>query len=436
MTAVVIVLSLLLGGFVVFGFAAAQRRRRAAKLAAELLASSGAENGVSGTLEECLTDLGARQKVLAAEMAESGMVRRLLEGVLSRMVQGVIVCDDEGKVVFRKYQQSLEASHHGRALVEAAAERVLEEALGKGATDDKPPCEAVLQEEVRLYGPPERFLRISAFVLAGGVAASIEDCTEQDRVEVMRRDFVDNISHELRTPVGAMSLLAETISEEEDEATVDVLSKRMISEAERMTRLIEELAELARVENDPGGERDSQALREVVEEVVERLKGAAEQRGTTVSVSVPDEPIVVLADRLQIASAVHNLLDNALKYSPGGNVNVRVQKLGEFAQLEVQDTGIGIPRRDQERIFERFYRVDRSRTTSSGGIGLGLTIVKHAAINHGGEISVDSLEGEGSTFTLKLPLLKKSALLALHGNAGESGRGTILSGIADEMSSS
>ena len=435
MTAVVIVLSLLLGGAAAFGAVTASRCRRARALASSLLGSAGSEDARE-TLEECLAALGGRQSGLAAELSESEMVRHLLEGILSRMVQGVMVCGADGRVIFRKYQKSLEASHHGQALVDAAVERVLEKA-GRVLTKGEPDGYAVM-EELRLYGPPERLLRISAFVLEGGAAALIEDCTEQDRVEVMRRDFVDNISHELRTPVGAMSLLAETIAEEDDETTVDVLSKRMISEAERMTRVIEELAELARVENDPEGDRGSQVLQEVVMEVVERLTGAAEQRRTKVSVSAPEDPIVVLADRLQIASAVHNLLDNALKYSPfGGNVSVRVRKLGECAQLEVQDTGVGIPRRDQKRIFERFYRVDRSRTASSGGIGLGLAIVRHIVINHGGEISVDSMEGEGSTFTLKLPLLKEVFPgCASEGDAAASGRGTILRSIADDLGTS
>lgn len=436
MTAVVIVLSLLLGGAAVLGAVTASRYRRARALASSLLGDSG-QDDAGATLEECLVDLGGRQSGLVTELSESETVRHLLEGILSRMVQGVMVCGADGRVVFRKYQKSLEASHHGQALVDAAVERVLEKVLGRVPTKEESDGHAVV-EELRLYGPPERLLRISAFVLEGGAAALIEDCTEQDRVEVMRRDFVDNISHELRTPVGAMSLLAETIAEEEDETTVDVLSKRMISEAERMTNVIEELAELARVENDPEGDRGSQVLQEVVVEVVERLTGAAEQHGIKVSVSAPEDPIVVLADRLQIASAVHNLLDNALKYSPfGGNVSVRVRKLGECAQLEVQDTGVGIPRRDQERIFERFYRVDRSRTASSGGIGLGLAIVKHIVINHGGEISVDSMEGEGSTFTLKLPLLEEVFPGCVsEEDAGVSGRETILRGIADDMSTS
>ena len=140
--------------------------------------------------------------------------------------------------------------------------------------------------------------------------------------------------------------------------------------------------------------------------VVERLANAAEQCGITVGVAAPAEPVLIRADRRQIASAVHNLLDNSLKYSdPGTSVNVRIRRLDEAAELSVQDMGVGIPQGDLPRVFERFYRVDRSRTSASGGIGLGLAIVRHVAINHRGDVKVQSMEGEGSTFTLRLPLV-------------------------------
>ena len=240
----------------------------------------------------------------------------------------------------------------------------------------------------------------------------------------MRRDFVSNISHELRTPVGAISLLAETIVDllsdsvdvagevaisAEDHATVVGLADRMVAEAERMTRAIDDLAELSRVERDVDGDRSVLAFGDVVNAVVERLTNAAEQRGIAVTVAAPSEPVLIRADRRQVASAVHNLLDNALKYSPAGtSVNMRVRRRETSAELSVQDRGIGIPQGDLPRIFERFYRVDRSRTSSSGGIGLGLAIVRHVAINHHGDVEVQSMEGEGSTFTLRLPLVAES----------------------------
>ena len=248
--------------------------------------------------------------------------------------------------------------------------------------------------------------------------------TEPERVETLRRDFVSNISHELRTPVGAISLLAETLVDllsdsaspdgearfgAEEHATVAGLAGRLVTEAGRMTRAIDDLAELSRVERETNGERCVVALQDVVGAVVDRLANAAEQYGIAVNVAAPGDPILVHADRRQIASAVHNLLDNALKYSPeGASVSVRIRRWGRSAELSVQDTGIGIPQGDLPRIFERFYRVDRSRTSSSGGIGLGLAIVRHVAINHGGDVEVKSMEGEGSTFTLRLPMAARA----------------------------
>ena len=364
-------------------------------------------------------DLGDAVGALTDRLAELERVGALRAGwigrlgdVIARMTEGVVISDAEGRVLFRDDAElSAIPARHGHALVDAALSRLLNRACG-GMT---------VREEVRLHGPPQRVFMISASPLASGAVALIEDVTERERVETMRRDFVSNVSHELRTPVGAISLLAETIVDllsdstgaageatlgAEDHATVVGLAARMVAEAERMTRAIDDLAELSRVERDVDGERSVLALQDVVNAVVERLANAAEQCGIAVTVAAPGEPVLILADRRQVASAVHNLLDNAIKYSPAGTtVGMRVRRGETSAELAVQDRGIGIPRSDLPRIFERFYRVDRSRTSSSGGIGLGLAIVRHVAINHGGDVDVESMEGEGSTFTLRLPLV-------------------------------
>lgn len=371
-------------------------------------ASAGDLGGAIDALTDRLRDLEGSGELRADWM------RRLGE-VITRMAEGVVISDADGRVVFRDDTElSAISARHGHALMDAALSRVLNRA-----------CEGMtVQEEVRLYGPPQRVFMLSASPMAGGGVALIEDITERERVEAMRRDFVSNISHELRTPVGAISLLAETIvdllsdsisasgetaSGTEDHAAVVGLADRMVAEAERMTRAIDDLAELSRVERDVDGDRSVLAIQDVVNTVVERLTNAAEQRGIAVTVAAPSEPVRVCADRRQVVSAVHNLLDNAIKYSPAGTtVSMYVRRRETSAELSVQDTGIGIPQGDLPRIFERFYRVDRSRTSSSGGIGLGLAIVRHVAINHHGDVEVQSMEGEGSTFTLRLPLVAES----------------------------
>ena len=434
MAAAVVVLALALGVAVVGGTAVLVRYHRARRTCEALLArvpdssseppDAESDGGlaatlratdvapVSGTggggLESALDVLGGRLDALEAARETRGAWMRRLGEVILMMTQGVVICDAAGDVVFRDDTAvSTISARHGHALVEAAVDRVLRRARDGVA----------VREEVRLYGPPQRVFLLSAFPLAGGAAALVEDVTERERVETMRRDFVSNISHELRTPVGAISLLAETITEliaddvgdsawAADRATAVGLADRMVSEAGRMARAIDDLAELSRVERDADGERSVLALGDIVGEISERLANAAEQRGITVNVSAPSDPVLVYADRRQMASAIHNLLDNALKYSPpGALVSMRVRSAGDAAELWVQDTGIGIPQGDLPRIFERFYRVDRSRTSTSGGIGLGLAIVRHVAINHGGEVSAQSMEGEGSTFILRIPLI-------------------------------
>ena len=391
-------------------------------------AESGPEGSLTGLLEDTEADalratgtadvcaaleaVGDRLRSLERSTDVRAEWMRRLGEVVSRMTEGVVISDADGRIVFRDDTvHPAISTRHGHALIDAALTRVLGQA-----------CDGMtVTEEVRLYGPPERILLLSASPMAEGGLALIEDVTERERLETMRRDFVSNISHELRTPVGAISLLAETlgdllddsagsVGEEtlgvEDRATVVGLASRMVSEADRMTRAIDDLAELSRVERDADGERSVMALQDIVSAVVERLANAAEQCGITVGVAAPSGPVLIRADRRQIASAVHNLLDNSLKYSDSGtSVNVRIRRLDAAAELSVQDMGVGIPQGDLPRIFERFYRVDRSRTSASGGIGLGLAIVRHVAINHRGVVTVQSMEGEGSTFTLRLPLV-------------------------------
>ncbi len=329
-----------------------------------------------------------------------------LASALGVIPEGVVVFDTDGTIAFRnKVAAGYLAARHGEALVEEAISELARELLeGRGGGAGTP------TRTVELFGPPRRTLVVHGVALEQnaeemGVAVVIDDVTERRRLEAVRRDFVANISHELKTPVGALGLLAETLVSEDDPAITRRLAERMLAEAFRVGRTIDDLLELSRIEADEGVAREEVLVHLVIAEAVDRVRGAAEQRGIAIDVEEPAARLGVFGDRRQLVSAMYNLLDNAVKYSDAGSpIHVQAHTDGRFLELAVRDHGIGIPRRDLERVFERFYRVDRARSRETGGTGLGLAIVRHIANNHAGEVRVDSSEGEGSTFTLRLPL--------------------------------
>ncbi|SDC13555.1 two-component system, OmpR family, sensor histidine kinase SenX3 [Geodermatophilus telluris] len=240
----------------------------------------------------------------------------------------------------------------------------------------------------------------------GPVALVLQDVTEARRVEAVRRDFVANVGHELKTPVGALGLLAEAMQgAADDPETVQRFAARMAHEADRLARLVRELIDLSRLQGaEPLPELAPVDVDTVLAEAVDRTGLAAAAKGITIAVG--GRPgLVVRGVEAQLATAVTNLLANAVAYSPENTrIAVGARARSGFAEIAVTDSGIGIPRQDRARVFERFYRVDQSRATSTGGTGLGLAIVKHVASNHGGSVSVWSEEGLGSTFTLRIPL--------------------------------
>ena len=242
------------------------------------------------------------------------------------------------------------------------------------------------------------------------VLVLVEDRTEARRVDAVRRDFVANVSHELKTPVGALALLAEAVlSASDDPDAVRRFAGRMQKESHRLTNLVQDLIDLSRVQgDDPLAKAVPVDLGEVVAAARERVAEVAEAR-TIEIVAAGADGVRVLGDLGQLTTAVGNLVENAVNYSPDRTkvvVSVRVE--GELAEVSVTDQGVGIPDQDLNRIFERFYRVDPARSRVTGGTGLGLAIVKHIAATHGGDVSVWSVEGAGSTFTLRLPLAVQS----------------------------
>jgi two-component system sensor histidine kinase SenX3 len=240
------------------------------------------------------------------------------------------------------------------------------------------------------------------------VLVLISDQSEARRIDAVRRDFVANVSHELKTPIGALGLLSEAILGAKDQPDAVVkFASRMQIEAKRLTDLVQEIIDLSRLQSsDPLQKAFDVESSDVVREAVAQAALSAESRKITVEIG-EIEDATVIGDRDQLIMAVLNLLENAINYSPENTkVSVVVKVKEELLEISVTDQGIGIAEGELARVFERFYRVDPARSRMTGGTGLGLSIVKHVALNHGGDIKVWSKEGVGSTFTLQLPIAK------------------------------
>jgi len=317
-----------------------------------------------------------------------------LAQALEAVPDAVVIVDLEGNEVLRNGPaQRFADGRHGAALVADAIRTLLEDAR-RGLTGER---------ELQLFGPPREVLHLRAQPLVahgminGGVVFA-RDVTEARRTESVRRDFVANVSHELKTPIGALALLAETMAAGGDEVMLRQMAERMAREAERLGRIVDDLLDLSHIEAQEAPTREPVPVAVLTSEAIERVRPAA---------AAPTEiegELVVDCDRTQVVSALTNLLDNAIKYSEQGRpVEVGAYAASDLATIEVRDHGIGIPSRDLERIFERFYRVDRARSRATGGTGLGLSIVRHVAQAHGGDVMVESREGEGSVFRLRLP---------------------------------
>ena len=237
------------------------------------------------------------------------------------------------------------------------------------------------------------------------VLALVEDRTRERRVESIRRDFVANVSHELKTPVGAIKLLSDAVIDAADDPeAVQRFAGRMRTESERLARLVQQIIELSRLQgDDPLDEPVDVQVDQIVARAIDENVTDAKTRHIQL-IHNGTEGLVLLGNREQVAVAVSNLVANAVTYSPEGSTVVVSATAHESAvDISVTDRGIGIPANELDRIFERFYRVDPARHRSTGGTGLGLSIVKHVAASHGGEVKVWSVEGQGSTFTLSLP---------------------------------
>jgi len=328
--------------------------------------------------------------------AETELRTARIQAALDALPIGVIVVDGEARIVVRnRASDDSGGDTHNEVLVQAAVQHHLRAAV-RGEERS---------QTVELYGPPRRVVIVHAKPLAGkGAVATIEDVTERSRVDSVRTDFVANISHELKTPIGALAVLAETLIDESDPTVVSRLAGKTVNEAHRVAKIIDDLLELSRIELSGDLVIAPCDVASLVADAASRNSYAAEQRRVEVRVCEVPPGLSINADQVQLASALGNLVDNAVKYSEvGGKVTVAAFPENEGVTFVVTDSGIGIPTHDLDRIFERFYRVDRARARGTGGTGLGLSIVRHVTSNHGGAVTVESREGEGSTFRLHIP---------------------------------
>ena len=398
----------------------ARRGRRATVRRVVALSTRMGDEGLElegrGGLERSLARLERTAGTAMAKVGDAKQAHDRMRLALALVPEGVVVCDENGDVIYQNAQAERFLGDGHEVLAQEAVTRLLRQAADGHEGS----------ETLDLYGPPRRTLTIGAQPLeaewrgVGGMAV-IEDVSEKRRLEAVRRDFVANISHELKTPVGALGLLAETLAGEEDPEIVNRLAWRIQSESQRVARIMDDLLDLSRIESEETPTREPVPVHLVVAQAAERVRGTAEQLGIRIRIGEPPHTLTVLGDRRQLVSALYNLMENAVKYSDRGSpVEVGGRTDGHWLELRVRDHGIGIPEQDLERIFERFYRVDRGRGRDTGGTGIGLAIVRHVASNHGGEVLVESAEGTGSTFTLRLPT-GPAALLNTPAKAGGAG---------------
>ena len=305
--------------------------------------------------------------------------------------------DQNGDLLRNRIAREMTGVRHVDILVDEAVVALVRETLEIGEQN----------KSMQVAGPPDRFFQLHSQRLNNDcVVVTIEDTTDRVRIDTVRTDFVANLSHELKTPIGGIAALGDTMMDETDPAVMKQLAERIVRESFRMAGIVNDLLDLSRIEFGRSTEWERIEMNGVIKEVVALSQDSARRHKVELATS-GNFAAEVFGDRTQLISAFSNLVENAIKYSDENRLvkiigDVRVDDL----TIAVIDQGLGIAPKDHERIFERFYRVDRARSRSTGGTGLGLSIVRHVVDSHGGKIEVKSNEGEGATFTVVLPRQK------------------------------
>lgn len=335
----------------------------------------------------------------------------MLQQIVAHASLGIVVVDSHRDVVYLNERAAELGLVHGRLLDDdawAAAQLALdgEQEVDFDLSAAKRAAGATRSEFSAVRG----YARLLSDEDRRFAVVIVDDQSEQARMEASRRDFVANVSHELKTPVGAMGLLAEALlASADDPEAVRPFAEKVLLEANRLANMIGELIELSRLQGaDPLPDLGAVDVDSVVNEAISRHKVAADNAEITITTDAPSG-FRVLGDEPLLVTALANLVSNAIAYSPhGAPVSISRRRRDGFVEIAVTDRGIGIARKDQQRVFERFFRGDKARSRATGGSGLGLAIVKHVAANHNGTISLWSQPGTGSTFTLAIPAYQGS----------------------------
>jgi len=335
-----------------------------------------------------------------------------LDAVLSSMFEGIMVVDEKGHILLMNPSLRklffVDSSPENKSPVEAIRNPQIQDAVDKILKDKR----NLFSEEVTVGQPEEKALKINAVpiirndVLEGAVLV-FHDITELRKLERVRQDFVANVSHELRTPISSIKGYSETLLEGalEDKDNVREFISIIYQDSNRLANLIDDLLDLSKIES--GKMKMAFApldLKPILKRCFGVLEKSIKDKNLSLSINIPDSIPKVIADDKRLAQVFLNLLDNAVKYTgDGGSIKVEVSESGSLVQIDITDTGMGIPEKDISRIFERFYRVDKARSRELGGTGLGLSIVKHIVLSHGGQVWVKSEPGLGSTFSFTIP---------------------------------
>ena len=363
----------------------------------------------SETVEVALRGLAKAIDEIEEQRITADAFRQQLIAALDSLNYGIAIYGQDDQLIHTNpYASSFLSGVHSGALIADAIDELFQTRDGQEVIDqeldvfDNSHPSSVTHSRKKTFYIILRELSIEGNQI--GSVVTIEDISEQERLESVRRDFISNISHELKTPIGAIALLTETLLGEPDTDLVQKFAPNILQETERLSETIDDLLSLSRIEHGSTDSFNQIDILKCAEQAIDRVNIFAKQNEVTVLTSFPPAPVHLFGDELQLTSAFYNILENSVKYKRinQGNVHLTVQQLDDFIEVEISDNGIGIPTKDLDRIFERFYCVDRSH--SGSGVGLGLAIVRHVIVNHEGVLRIESTEGVGTTFFIQFPI--------------------------------